>query len=77
MTRDCYRGSVAVGSWLAATKAEQLSLFQVGEKARGLELVGEVSLAAEMFVLDVSKPRKNGGTSKRRIDSVDISFPLP
>jgi hypothetical protein len=42
-----------------------------------LELVGEVSLAAEMFVLDVSKPRKNGGTSKRRIDSVDISFPLP
>lgn len=27
--------------------------------------IGEVSLAAEMFVLDVSKPRETGSISKR------------
>jgi hypothetical protein len=39
-----------------------------------LESDGEVSLAAEMFVLDVWEPRKSGGSLKRRIGSDDASF---
>ena len=49
-----------------------LSLFQVSVKARGMESDGVVSLAAGMFVLDVSEPRETGVTSKRFIDHNDV-----
>jgi hypothetical protein len=69
MRVKCSWKTVAVNSWCAATRADGLSLFQARVKARGLESDGQVSLAAEMFVLDVSKPWKTGDTSKHCISS--------
>jgi hypothetical protein len=60
---------VTGGSQWAVTTADGMSLFQVSMKARGFEVDGQVSLAAEMFVLDVSKPRQTGSISKRRTDN--------
>jgi hypothetical protein len=45
-------------------------------KARGIESDDEVSLAAGMFVLDVSKPRETGVTSKRFVGHNDVSATL-
>jgi hypothetical protein len=56
---------VTGGSQWAATKADGMSLFQISMKARGSEVDGQVSLAAEMVVLDVSKPRETSSFSKR------------
>ena len=49
---------MAVVAHRAAMEAGRFSLLQVGEKARKLEADGQVSLAAEMAVLEVSKPLK-------------------
>lgn len=41
-----------------------------------MESDGQVSLAADMCVLDVSKPRETGVTSKRFIGHNDVSVTL-
>jgi hypothetical protein len=41
-----------------------------------MESDGQVSLAADMFVLDVSKPRETGVTSKRFRGHNDVSVTL-
>ena len=62
---------VAVNFEWAATKADGLSLFQVGEKGRGLKAV---SLGAEMNVLYVSKRRETGSISKRCFGKSDTRY---